>query len=144
MRFLIYVSQADHPMSEAELQEILNYSRERNERDGLTGLLIYRYVPDEDRGSFLQLLEGNADALDATWQRIAADRRHNTKVVLEEGDIAARTCPDWTMGFRNVDEADLARFEGYRDLGSAAFWERVETTTPPDASELMRAFYEDS
>lgn len=141
MRYLIYVSQAAHPMSSDELGEIMEYSRASNTRDGITGLLIYRFLPEERRGNFMQLLEGEAPAVEAVWKRIAADRRHHTKIVLEEGEIESRSFPDWSMGLRNVAEADLEGFEGYSDLGSAQFWDRARAGALPSALDTMTSFY---
>ena len=144
MKYLIYVSQAVRPPSADELAEILHYSRTRNSREGITGLLIYRYRPDERRGNFMQLLEGDAAAVEQAWRRIAADPRHHTKVVLEEGETDRRAFPDWSMGFRDADAADLAGFEGYSDLGSEAFWAQARAGALPAALEVMTAFYGDS
>jgi hypothetical protein len=141
MKYLIYVSQTAHPMSDAELAEILQYSRSRNTREGITGLLIYRYSPGENRGNFMQFLEGEAQAIDRAWQRIAADPRHHTKIVLEEGGAEARAFPDWSMGFRNIDDSALEGFEGYSDLGSEQFWDRARSGDLAGALEVMTSFY---
>jgi hypothetical protein len=118
MYHLIYVSQAANPMGEPELAEILRRSRDHNGRDGITGLLIYKLAPSSNRANFMQLLEGEKEQVLNAFARIRADRRHHTKIVLEEGEIARRNFPDWSMGLRNVDESDLLRFDGYSDLGS--------------------------
>lgn len=144
MKYLIYVSQAAHPMSGEELGRIMKYSRTRNDREEITGLLIYRFFPDEGRGNFMQLLEGGASAVEAAWSRIAADRRHHTKIRLEEGEIDVRAFPHWSMGFRNVAEADLTSFEGYTDLGSTQFWDRARAGALPGALGTMTSFYEEN
>jgi len=144
MKYLIYVSQSARPMSNEELADILQYSRARNARDGITGLLIYRFTPGDDRGNFMQLLEGKASAVEQAWQRIAADTRHHTKIVLEEGRIDSRAFPDWSMGFRNIDAAALEGFEGYSDLGSERFWDRARAGGLADALDVMTSFYESS
>ena len=142
MHYLIYVSQAAQPMGESDLAGILGGSRDRNAREGITGLLIYRFSPAESRGSFMQLLEGDAQAVEAAYGRIAADRRHHTKIVLEEGETARRNFPDWSMGFHNVDAKDLAAFEGYSDLGAPEFWDKARLGALPGALDLMKSFYE--
>lgn len=144
MYHLIYVSQAQRPMTETELAEILKKSRAHNTRDGISGLLIYRFAPSEGRANFMQLLEGDKDRVLAAYDRIKADSRHHTKIVLEQGEIARSSFPDWSMGFRNADEADLAGFEGYADLGSAAFRARASAGDLSDALDLMVSFYEDT
>ncbi len=143
MYHLIYVSQAARPMSEEDLAAILKKSRDYNTEDGITGLLIYKFTPSEDRANFMQLLEGPEDKVLAAFARIEADKRHHTKVVLEQGKIAHRNFPDWSMGFRNADAADLAGFEGYSDLGSPGFWDRARSGELSDALEIMMSFYSD-
>ncbi len=144
MYHLIYVSQAVQPMTETELAGILEKSRDYNRRDGITGLLIYKLAPSSNRANFMQLLEGEKADVQKAFDRIKADRRHHTKIVLEEGEIDARNFPDWSMGFRNIDEVDLATFEGYSDLGSEDFWARAHDGQLDDALDLMMSFYGDA
>ena len=143
MNYLVYVSQAERSMPRQELADLLEQSRRYNHKDAITGLLIYKYSPDDDRAYFMQLLEGDKTVLDATFERIAADRRHHTKVILEEGGIAARTFPDWSMGFRDVKDIDLERFDGFAELGSAAFWEKAQAGALSGGLTLMQSFYKD-
>ncbi|MDO6586454.1 BLUF domain-containing protein [Salipiger sp. 1_MG-2023] len=142
MEYLVYASQAAVPPDAEDLSALLSYSRLRNLQEGITGMLIYRFVPEAGRGTFMQLLEGPRPALDAVWQRISSDRRHHSIVVIEEGTAPERTFPDWSMGFRNVDEAALSGIEGFADLGSDAFWDRVNFRVPTGGLRLLRSFYE--
>lgn len=143
MYHLIYVSQAAQPMSEEDLTAILKKSRDYNTEDTISGLLIYKFTPSENRANFMQLLEGPEDKVLAAFARIEADKRHHTKVVLEQGEISERNFPDWSMGFRNADASDLAKFEGYSDLGSPEFWARAKGGELSDALEIMMSFYAD-
>jgi hypothetical protein len=102
MRRIIYCSQATHDFSPEELVELLELSRARNEAVGLGGMLLY------SSQSFLQLLEGDADALDATYARIHADSRHANLRLLMDAEVAAPLFPDWSMGFEHVDDEELA------------------------------------
>lgn len=141
MNYLIYVSQAVQPFTNDALTTLLQYSRTRNKAEGITGLLLYRYVNEPGRGNFMQLLEGDRGALDAVWLRISEDERHHSIIVLEEGTSDARMFKKWTMGFRNAEQADLAAFEGFEDLGSDSFWQRLERDTTSGALDLLRSFY---
>jgi len=143
MYHLIYVSQAARLMSEEDLAAILQKSRDYNTKDAITGLLMYKYTPTEKRGNFMQLLEGDKDKVLSAFERIKADKRHHTKVLLEQGETAARNFPDWSMGFRNVNTSDLEKFQGYSDLGSEAFWGRAKDGELTDALEMMLSFYKD-
>jgi hypothetical protein len=142
LKYIIYVSQAAKVFSSDDLAGLLNHSRERNSADGISGLLIYRYNTDFKRGNFLQVLEGTDDALDDVWRRISGDPRHHTIIVLDEGNIDTRAFGDWSMGFRNVDERDLAQFIGFSELGSDEFWENAKKQGLPDALSTLRSFYD--
>ncbi len=102
MKRVIYCSQATHDVSPDELVALLEVSRRNNEKVGLSGMLLY------SSQSFLQVLEGDAVALQETYARIGADDRHANLRLLMDADVAAPLFPDWTMGFEHVDDEDLA------------------------------------
>lgn len=142
MKHIVYVSQAERPFHSDELSELLAHSRKRNAEDGITGLLIYRFNPDYERGNFVQILEGPDDKIDDVWRRISNDSRHHTIIVVEEGEISSRAFADWSMGFKNVDAADLSSFEGFSDLGSDDFWQDITPSKASAALDLLRSFYD--
>ena len=143
MRYLIYVSQAAKPMSSEELSLILEKSRDYNERDGVTGLLVYKFNAGRNTGNFMQLLEGPSDVLKAAFKRISDDRRHHTKIVLEEGDISERNFPNWSMGFKSIVSEDLRDVPGFTDLGEESFALRAQAGEIEGALEIMKSFYEE-
>jgi hypothetical protein len=143
IHYLIYVSQAGRPMAQDEVADILGKSRINNRRDCITGLIIYKLSPDGSRAAFMQALEGDRETVLATYKRIAADPRHHTKIVLEEGDAAERSFPDWLMGFRNLAPGDLAASDNFSDLGEPGFWARAKAGDIGRALEVMQQFYED-
>ena len=102
MRRIIYCSQATYDVSPDELVALLELSRRNNERDGLSGMLLYCSQ------SFLQVLEGDAAAIDATYDRIRADDRHVNLRLLLDAEVAQPLFPDWTMGFDHVDDEQLS------------------------------------
>lgn len=144
MYYLIYVSQASRPMSRDELGDILKKSRDYNTRDGVTGLLIYKLTPQDNRANFMQLLEGEHSVVRGAFDRIAADERHHTKIILEEGDLEDRNFPDWSMGFQNIEADELTEFEGFADIGSETFRIKAEAGTLTGALELMKSFYHET
>lgn len=73
------------------LAGILAIARTNNRRDAITGALICR----ED--IYLQLLEGDSQAVTAAFARIARDDRHTDVNKLWTGDVDARLFPDWAM-----------------------------------------------
>ena len=102
MKRLIYCSQATDDIAPHELVTLLEGSARNNEAAGLSGMLLY------SSQSFLQVLEGEREALEVTYARITADARHTNLRLLLDAEVAAPLFPDWTMGFEHVDDEDLA------------------------------------
>lgn len=142
MYYILYVSQAQQPMSDDELSALLEVSRANNIRDGVTGLLIYKQWREENRANFLQLLEGPRDVVENAYRKITKDNRHHTVIVLEKGEIAERNFPDWAMGFKNLATVDLHSFPGFRDVDEASFNPDNFHKQIHNALETMKLFYE--
>jgi Sensors of blue-light using FAD len=89
---LIYTSREFRPLQAADLKRIVTRSRIRNAEDHITGFLYY------SNGTFLQLLEGDADKVEATFERIADDFRHiHPKVIYRNTEATTRMFKDWSM-----------------------------------------------
>ena len=73
------------------LSGILMVARRNNPRHGVTGALICR----DD--VYLQLIEGEAAAIDALYARIRADDRHLDVTLLCRAAVPDRLFPDWAM-----------------------------------------------
>jgi Sensors of blue-light using FAD len=93
MHQVVYSSAAVQAFSVAQLTELLAGARVNNERLGVTGMLLYH------DGSFLQVLEGDADVLENLFQTISKDKRHHRVVPLLKREIDARHFEKWRMGF---------------------------------------------
>lgn len=76
----------------AALRDILAVSQRNNARDAITGYLI------GDRDWFAQILEGEADKVRATYNRIQSDPRHGQVTLVSRREIRARSFPQWSMG----------------------------------------------
>ncbi|HEX8424947.1 BLUF domain-containing protein [Hymenobacter sp.] len=112
MHHLIYSSSATHPLSDKDLQDLLANARLYNERQGVTGLLLYH------EGQFMQLLEGEETTIRALYGVIAQDPRHTSVLKLADKYIEARSFPEWAMAFRPLDADAFAQLEGYRTPAS--------------------------
>lgn len=106
----IYMSAAVRSFDAEALKTLLAKARTHNERSGLSGMLLYA------GGSFLQVLEGPARTVDALYQRIQADPRHDSLVLLVRESIKERSFADWTMGFYEASSEDLASLPGLNDF----------------------------
>ena len=68
---LIYISRATERFDEEELTKILNSARTNNQKNHITGLLLY-----DGRGTFIQALEGPESEIENLFDVIKADTRH--------------------------------------------------------------------
>ena len=106
----IYTSAARRDLKAEELVELLQGARARNVDCGLTGMLLYA------EGSFFQVLEGEADAVDALYAKIERDQRHDQVTLIIREPIPKRYFDDWTMGFYKVSRKELAKMAGVNDF----------------------------
>ncbi len=102
MHRIIYCSRATTDLTGDDLVDLLAVARTRNDAVGLSGMLLY------SSQSFLQVLEGERGALDATYERIKADSRHSNLRLLADVPVTNRLFAGWSMGFEHVDDEDLA------------------------------------
>ncbi len=116
---LIYVSRfsAAFP-SERQEQDyvtsaILRASNRNNGACGVTGLLLVH------RGHFMQVLEGPAEGVKATYERITQDHRHTDIRLITVERCEQRLFPDWTMCVRRVSAGD-GSFMGDVNMAGAA------------------------
>jgi len=101
MRRLVYVSHAIEEFSLDQLLALLASSRSANEARGVTGVLFYL------DGVFLQFLEGDSAAVDATMSRVKADARHRGLVVLSDNIVPLEPLlPEWKMGFYHLSSIE--------------------------------------
>lgn len=97
MRQLVYISSIRRQTA-IDPAAILAQSRRNNTRALVTGLLFF------DGKRFLQALEGDAAAVDATFARIERDDRHHAIVILSNRIVAQREFGEWTMAYRAPGE----------------------------------------
>lgn len=100
---LVYVSNLSDDVSHENLDAIVERSRARNERTGVTGILAV-----DDR-RVLQILEGPPDAVQGLYERILNDGRHHEVVEIDRRIVDARHFGSWGMVRRSmVDVVMLA------------------------------------
>ena len=106
---IVYASAARAGFQLSELPAILTSARRRNAELWLTGMLVYEGT------SFLQVLEGAGEVIDALFGRIRTDRRHSRVVLLLREPLASRSFSEWTMGASRVTLRELERAVGEQD-----------------------------
>ena len=110
---VLYRSQATFFPTQAQLQDLLAWSRTFNADHAITGLLLY------SDGRFLQLIEGPEQAILALYERIQQDLRHQHVVTLSEGPGAQRWFADWHMAVGYLAPVELGQVLGVVEAGKA-------------------------
>jgi Sensors of blue-light using FAD len=98
---LIYVSLAEGDVSTADLTDMLLQCRQKNTKQGITGLLAYH------RHEFTQILEGDKAEILALYDKVCTDKRHRLPHVLWDGPIEQRSFEDWSMAFLTPSDISL-------------------------------------
>lgn len=105
-----YASSATRLMSVGQLVELIEQIRPKNERLGVTGLLLY------SGGNVIQTLEGEEQVVDDLLAAIAADPRHTDVRVVDRRVVAERAFATWSMGFRNVSAREVAELQDFTEF----------------------------
>ena len=132
--YLVYASAATQLFSKAALLELLTKAREKNQRLGISGLLLYK------DGDFIQLLEGPKAAVKALFNTIDHDPRHVGSMIMTEGERDERLFADWSMGFRNLADPEVQATPGYsRFMNSPRIAQRL-ADKPDECLQLLALF----
>lgn len=157
---LAYRSRATQALSRPALAALMRQARRRNTQLGISGLLVV------DGERFVQWLEGPHDAVQAVWQSIQRDGRHQQiermavppgderlfarwRMRLAFGSSVADAGPAWLLQRTVLDRLQggaAAAVRTLRGLGDAACWPDTETLAQtllspnePSAAFMRRA-----
>jgi len=133
-RHFTYVSSATHLLDAGELAAILEVSRVNNERDGITGMLLYK------GGNFMQTVEGPEQAVELLRARLESDPRHHGLAVLIDGTRPQRIFDGWTMGFREVGSQNLSDVPGYSEFLDTPLTADAFGEDPQASQRLLLSF----
>ena len=118
LQCLLYMSHATRAMTREEIDRLLNGARERNRLRGVTGALLHY------DGRFVQVLEGEAAAVDQCFALIQTDPRLAQITPLYRGPIEAARFPQWSMRYVSPD--------GPGDRAVAAFLDQLQRRPMPE------------
>ena len=102
---------ASGPEQEEAISGIIRTSMRNNRMVSVTGMLLIH------EGWFVQALEGPADAVANTYDRIARDPRHAAVTTLSSGPAERREFREWNMCARRISNADDAILDGLEQDG---------------------------
>jgi hypothetical protein len=131
---LVYVSAAVGSPTRADLLALLAKAREKNDRLGITGLLLFK------DGDFIQLLEGERPAVREVFDAIQADPRHSGVIVLLEGEAEGRLFADWSMGFRDLADPEVRAMPGFSPYMNTPLVAESFGPDPSGCLELLSLF----
>ena len=130
---LLYASRANSPTDASVYDSILEQSRARNPKLGITGILCF------SENLFIQVLEGGRDEVCELYNTIVRDGRHQHVRILGFEEIRERRFGNWTMGQVNLakvnpalllkygERAELNPFEGSAHATLALLDELIAT-----------------
>jgi hypothetical protein len=131
---LVYISSATAKFSQDQLMALLEHSRRKNSRAGISGILLYH------DGNFMQLLEGEEATVQAVYARIIQDPRHRACMTLIQGAVKDRLFPDWTMAFRDFASAEVKAMPGYNTFLNRDRPHDTFPREPAHALSLLQTF----
>jgi hypothetical protein len=109
---LLYASRASADVSQEELLKILTQSKTNNPGVGITGVLCC------SGRIFMQALEGGRTQVNALYNHIAADPRHNDVVILSYEEISERKFAGWSMGLVNLERINPSLLLKYSECAT--------------------------
>lgn len=131
MKRLIYISSATRSLPEQELLDLVSNARENNRSRDVTGMLLLK------NHTFLQVLEGESEAVDDVFERIGRDDRATGIVVLVDEPIASRDFPGWFMGYNHIAVQGDGVLEALETTGDVEEFDQVR---PGAALDLLKRF----
>ena len=117
-----------------DISSILTTSVKNNELDNVTGMLLVA------GSNVLQVLEGPKSAVDFKFARIAADPRHYDLLTLFDEDIAKRSFPNFSMGYRDLAASvsgSLQYSASSFPIGDGSALRRLESGQAKDLLQLF-------
>ena len=131
----MYWSRATAPMDEPELLDLLHVSQTNNNRNRITGLLVYF------NQSFWQVFEGQKEDAVRLMEAIKADTRHYAVTIIHQGEIREREFGDWSMGLEIVGAEDIRKIDGFQNIQTVDDFIGISAIegVPP---RMLKAFYD--
>jgi hypothetical protein len=99
--FLVSLTYTSEMTASTDFLDILEVSRAKNERDAITGVLLFC------NNSVLQCLEGSREAVNQAYARIIRDKRHQNPLLVDYRVLSARLFSSWSMGY--MPESSVTR-----------------------------------
>jgi len=133
---LFYCSLAKKDISKDDILNILSWSRQYNEKNEVTGILLYWKKTNQ----FMQVLEGEENVILNLFDKISKDTRHSLLKIIYQEDIIARGFKSWTMAFQDIDEIERYGLDGFSDFLKMDFTTERTNISSSIAINLIQSF----
>ncbi len=100
---LVYYSEANKKLTNEGVADIIKRARNFNSQKDITGCLLYH------NREFIQILEGNKEAVNSLFTKIKTDNRHHDIILLHEGEKKERVFSTWSMAYQKLDNSELQK-----------------------------------
>ena len=127
---IIYVSSAVRLFDEAELEKLLADARHLNRLQSITGVLLY------SDGNFMQCIEGSEAAVNKTFERIAASKRHKDVIEILRMPIESRNFGSWEMGIARPIKSELLTLTDAISTAES----KTNSSSPTIGLDLLKSF----
>ena len=104
---LTYHSLAKPGLTTEDIRDIMEVSIKNNKVLGITGCLIFH------KGFFLQILEGEEEAVEELFYKIKLDDRNDQVTRLSSDHTTSRIFKEWAMAYYSIPDQDELRPEEY-------------------------------
>lgn len=95
---LTYISRYNTNNENGEVTRILTQAQENNERNGITGALVFNH------NYFLQSIEGARPTINALLRKLVEDKRHFSLQIVECCEVEERRWNQWSMKYLTPTE----------------------------------------
>ncbi len=109
----VYTSHSTGRQTAESIDRLLKHCAANNPKYGITGFLLF------DGEYYLQLIEGNPVRVDALYERIRNDKRHEAPQALIRQTVRDRAFSNWSMAYLAVENNGVAHFVGTMSAAAA-------------------------
>ncbi len=109
MRYAIsYVSTVSEELTRKDIEELLKNSEENNNREDITGLLLY------SEGNFFQVIEGEESKVKQLYKTIEKDQRHSNIIKILSTPIHKESYDGYKSDLvTETNKYNLSKFQTY-------------------------------
>lgn len=99
--YVVYSSLSTRPLAEQAKHDMVERSKRKNSRHGITSVLLHR------QGAFLQGIEGEEADVQALYANLCQDPRHDHLRLLVHVPVTRRLFASQSMSFNEVGPTDF-------------------------------------